>query len=73
MTTMTIAPATTGPGDSFNTGYGDGELAAFTGLPESRAAARIAMAEQYDPMYAQGYADGYLYGADTLAASEIVR
>ncbi|CAM5493534.1 MULTISPECIES: hypothetical protein [Streptomyces] len=48
------------PDDSFEAGMLDGELAAMTGLNSRRAHARISMAEQYDPMYAQGYSDGYL-------------
>jgi hypothetical protein len=64
MTTMTIAPANTGPGDdenSYNAGYTEGELAAITQLPARRVLARAAMAEQYDPLWAQGYSDGYLH------------
>nr|WSX25507.1 hypothetical protein OG690_38130 [Streptomyces tubercidicus] len=46
--------------NTFDAGYLDGELAAITGLPARRAHARIAMAEPYDRLYAQGYSDGYL-------------
>lgn len=53
---------------SFDAGYLDGELAAVTKLPSHRAHTRIAMAEQYDPMYAQGYADGYLNATAVNAA-----
>lgn len=49
------------PDASFEAGYLDGELAAATGLPSRRAHARISMAEQHDPMYAEGYSDGYLH------------
>ncbi|MER6092501.1 hypothetical protein [Streptomyces bluensis] len=65
MTTMTIAPGNTGdeqPKTSYDQGLIDGELAALTKLPARRAIARAAMAEQYDPLYAQGYSDGYLAG-----------
>ena len=68
MSVMTLAPATTGnPDDSFNNGFRDGELAAATGLTERRLNARVSMAEQYDPMYAQGLADGYLHTTAVLA------
>lgn len=64
MTTMTLHPAdTTGPDDSWNTGYTDGELAAITGLSSRRIHARASMADPYDPMYAQGLIDGYLHAA----------
>lgn len=61
MTTM--SPETTGTGPnptSYDDGYTEGELAAITQLPAARAMARAAMADQYDPFWAQGYADGYL-------------
>ncbi|MFD8626647.1 hypothetical protein ACFV4E_22650 [Streptomyces hygroscopicus] len=61
MATPTTAQTPYGtPDDSFEAGYLDGELAAMTGLNSRRATARMAMAEQHDPMYAQGYSDGYL-------------
>lgn len=70
MTTMTIAMNPAGPadGDSYNTGYSDGELAAITLLPARRAMARASMADLYDPLYAQGYSDGYLHGIEVNAA-----
>lgn len=49
------------PDASFEAGYLDGEIAAATSLPSRRAHAIASMAEQYDPMWAQGYADGYLH------------
>lgn len=57
------------PDNSFDAGYLDGELAAITQLPSRRAHARISMAEPYDPMYAQGYADGYLNTTAVNAAA----
>ncbi|MFE1767273.1 hypothetical protein ACFW81_24025 [Streptomyces angustmyceticus] len=57
------------PDNSFDTGYLDGELAAITGLPSRRAHARIAMAEDHDPLYAQGYSDGYLNATAINAAT----
>jgi hypothetical protein len=61
MTTMTFSSATTEPGDNpYNAGYSDGEIAAISKLPARRAIARAAMADEYDPLWAQGYADGYL-------------
>ncbi|MBP5918716.1 hypothetical protein F3K34_43820 [Streptomyces sp. LBUM 1486] len=70
MTTMTITTAGTGSNgeDSYNTGYSDGELAAITKLPARRAHARASMADQYDPLYAQGYTDGYLHQTQVNAA-----
>lgn len=71
MTTMTIAPADTGdeqPKTSYDAGLQDGELAAITKLPARRAMAIASMADQYDPLYAQGYSDGYLNGIQLNAA-----
>lgn len=70
MTTMTIAPAAIGPDDSnpYNDGYNDGELAAITKLSSRRIHARAAMADQYDPLYAQGLIDGYLHQIQVNAA-----
>lgn len=47
--------------NSYDAGYFDGEIAAITQLPARRVMARAAMAEQHDPLYAQGYSDGYLH------------
>ncbi|MGV9891668.1 hypothetical protein [Streptomyces sp. NPDC003395] len=55
-------------GDSYNDGYSDGELAAITNLPSRRAHARASMADQYDPLYAQGLIDGYLHAIQVNAA-----
>ena len=71
MTTMTIASANTGdeqPKTSYDQGLIDGELAAITKLPARRAMAIASMADQYDPLYAQGYSDGYLHGIQVNAA-----
>jgi hypothetical protein len=70
MTTMTFAPAHAGdePTTSYDTGLQDGELAAITKLPARRAMAIASMADQYDPLYAQGYSDGYLHGIQLNAA-----
>ncbi|MGW4270795.1 hypothetical protein ACWEGQ_00155 [Streptomyces seoulensis] len=48
-------------GNSYDDGYTDGELAAITQLPARRAHARANMADDYDPLWAQGYIDGYLH------------
>lgn len=63
MTTMTIAPATTGPdGDnSYNAGYFDGELDVISKLPARMVLDRASMAQAYAPLWAQGYSDGYLH------------
>ncbi|MEU7435696.1 hypothetical protein AB0B07_33385 [Streptomyces sioyaensis] len=58
------------PDNSFDAGYLDGELAAITGLTSRRAHARIAMAETYDRLYAQGYSDGYL---NATAVNNVLR
>jgi hypothetical protein len=70
MTTMTPETTTPSPDDenSYNTGYDDGELAAITKLPARRAMARAAMADKYDPLWAQGFADGYLHQIQVTAA-----
>lgn len=47
-------------GNSYDDGYFDGELDAITKLPARTAMDRAAMADQYDPLWAQGYADGFL-------------
>lgn len=61
MTTMTITPHNTPNGDdSYNAGYFDGELDAISKLPAIQAHARASMADPHDPLWAQGYADGYL-------------
>lgn len=63
MTVLTITASAAAPEPepgSYNQGESDGELAAFTGLASARVHARAWMAEQHDPMYAQGYLDGYL-------------
>jgi hypothetical protein len=62
--TAPIGPA----GNSYNDGYTDGEIAAITKLPARRVHARASMADQYDPLYAQGYIDGYLHAIQVNAA-----
>jgi hypothetical protein len=70
MSLMTLAPATTGdqpePG-SYEQGYLDGQLAALTRLSSRRAHARAAMAQPYDPAYAEGYLDGFDHQTDLNA------
>ena len=61
MSSPTFAPVTTPNGDdSYNAGYFDGELDAISKLPAAQATARASMADPHDPLWAQGYADGYL-------------
>ncbi|WP_039942937.1 hypothetical protein [Streptomyces himastatinicus] len=67
-TPITIPTAYGTPDDSFDAGFLDGELAVMEGLSSARAHARIEMAELYDPMYAQGYSDGYLHATAFNAA-----
>ncbi|MFD8777473.1 hypothetical protein [Streptomyces sp. NPDC059916] len=66
MSIQTIAPiGTDEPGENaYNDGYLDGELDAMTKLPAHLVMDRASMADAYDPLWAQGYADGYL---DTIA------
>ncbi|RSN39998.1 hypothetical protein DMH12_36195 [Streptomyces sp. WAC 04229] len=62
MTVQTFTSAPTNPADdSYNAGYFDGELDAISKLPARQAHDRASMADQYDPLWAQGYADGYLH------------
>jgi hypothetical protein len=62
MSLMTFAPATGDyADDSYNAGYFDGELDAISKLPAAMANDRASMADPYDPLWAQGYADGYLH------------
>jgi hypothetical protein len=61
------SPETTTVGP-FDEGLIDGELAAITGLSSRRVHARASMADQYDPLYAQGLIDGYLHAIQVNAA-----
>lgn len=54
--------------NSYDDGLLDGELAAITGLSSARVHARAAMADPYDPLYAQGLIDGYLHAIAVNAA-----
>ncbi|MDX2658312.1 hypothetical protein PV402_39695 [Streptomyces scabiei] len=62
MTIQTLAPANDSRGDnnSYDAGYFDGELDAISKLPAALANNRASMADPHDPLWAQGYADGYL-------------
>jgi hypothetical protein len=67
MTTLTIHTTATGDPDgenSYNAGLLDGELDAISKLPARLAMARASMADPHDPLWAQGYADGYLNGIE---------
>ncbi|MGW5529466.1 hypothetical protein [Streptomyces xanthochromogenes] len=71
MSVLTLAAPAAAPEPTpttYNAGETDGELAALTGLSSRRVHAIAAMAEQHDPMYAQGYIDGYLAGTARNAA-----
>lgn len=69
MSAMTPETTNTPPADSsYNDGYTDGELAAITHLSSARVHARAAMADMYDPLYAQGLTDGYLHAIAVNAA-----
>ncbi|MEV5451649.1 hypothetical protein [Streptomyces sp. NPDC052535] len=62
MTIQISEPTAMNPADdSYNAGYFDGELDAISKLPARQAHDRASMADQYDPLWAQGYADGYLH------------
>ena len=70
MSILTIAPAHTGEpnGDSYNAGCFDGQLDALAKFPARQAMERASMADPYDPLWAQGYSDGYLHGIQLNAA-----
>lgn len=62
MTMQISEPTAMNPADdSYNAGYFDGELDAISKLPARTAMARVSMADQYDQLWADGYADGYLH------------
>lgn len=61
ITTFATTPTSPDNDDSYNAGYFDGELDAISKLPARMATDRASMADQYDPLWAQGYADGYLH------------
>ncbi len=62
MSLMTFTDAATGPhGNSFDQGYFDGELDAISKAPSALVHARASMADEHDPMWAQGYIEGYLH------------
>lgn len=60
ITTTETIPALPGDDNVYNSGYTDGELDAISKLPARMATTRAALADQYDPLWAQGYSDGYL-------------
>jgi hypothetical protein len=53
---------------SYKDGHTEGELAAITKLPARRAMARVSMAEEFDPLWADGFADGYLHQIEVTHA-----
>ncbi|MET7713740.1 hypothetical protein [Streptomyces sp. NPDC005407] len=57
MTAPTITPNSAD--HSWDAGYTDGELDAFSKLPEDMARARAEMAEDYDPLWAAAYWTAY--------------
>jgi hypothetical protein len=73
MSLMTITPANGDHADnSYDAGYFDGELDAISKLPAALATNRASMADPYDPIWAQGYADGYLHQIQvTYALAEL--
>ena len=60
MSLTATEPTATPHGSSDGAGYFDGEHDAISQLPAAEATARASMADAYDPLWAQGYADGYL-------------
>lgn len=62
MSLMTPETTAASPGgdNAYDAGYFDGELDALSNLPAAMATDRASMADQYDPLWAQGYSDGYL-------------
>lgn len=59
ITTLDLAP-TDGQNGAYNLGYTEGELDALEKLPAAMADNRAALADDHDPLWAQGYMDGYL-------------
>lgn len=70
MSILTIAAAATEPADSnsYDAGYFDGELDALAKAPSALVHDRASMADLYDPLWAQGYIDGYLHQIQVTAA-----
>ena len=68
MSLTATEPTATPNGSSYGAGYFDGELDAISKLPAAEATARASMADPYDPLWAQGYADGYLNQIQTTYA-----
>lgn len=62
MTIQTLETVLASPGgsNSYETGYLDGRLAAVDKTPASIVLSRAAAADLYDPLWAQGYDDGYI-------------
>jgi len=71
MTTMTVHTSQTPADDdkSYEIGFLDGELDAISKLPARLAMARASMATPHNPMWAQGYDDGYLSAIALNAAT----
>lgn len=63
MTAMTVHTSQSRPDNdaSYEAGFLDGELDAISKLPAALATARASMAALHDPMWAQGYDDGFLH------------
>ncbi|MEU5043226.1 hypothetical protein [Streptomyces griseorubiginosus] len=59
--------ATSPADDAYQAGFLDGELDAISKLPAALATARASMAEPHNPMWAQGYDDGFIH-ATTINA-----
>ncbi len=59
--TLATIPNSYGGHNSYDTGYLDGCLAAVDKTPASIVLSRAAAADEHDPLWAQGYDDGYLH------------
>lgn len=71
MSVMTVHTSQTPADDdkSYEIGFLDGELDAVSKLPARLAMARASMATPHNPMWAQGYDDGYLSAIGLNAAT----
>lgn len=67
MTTLTIHTNQNNPtpDDTYASGFLDGELDAISNLPAHLHTARASWGDLYNPIWAQGYTDGFIH-ATTL-------
>lgn len=63
MTVMTVHTSQTPPAndDAYQTGFLDGELDAISKLPAELHTVRASWGDLHDPMWAEGYSDGFIH------------